>query len=1461
MSRSILLYGDVNAAYRDGSRIWLESIVEVLGRTGSEVTLLLKAFPPEGAASFGEGLDCTIVDPAPDHRSRGAGMNVAEARGRILELDAIQHFDIVLTRGYAIAKELSTAPQLTGRLWPYITDGPGFDPFRLGEEEELARIAHHARRILVQTEDARSVWESRVPAATGKTLLLPPMIPDETFDLAASRIRGADLAPEDLEPSASSASGAGAADSAPSLPARGSLDEPLRLVYSGKFARAWKSLEIPYLPDRLAARGIHSRLSMIGDKIHHSPDDTPFPGEMQAVIADHLETVTWEGGFERREALELVSRADVGLGWRESGLDSSLEISTKLLEYAALGTAPVANRTRAHERLLGPEYPLFVDDDVADALERACDPEILQAAAQQAHEAVQPYRFSRCAERLEQYFTSLEPDLESSPLLPSPHPEGPLRVLFSSHDFKFSGELLDTLSQREDIELRIDTWQRLAQHDVESSSADGDWADVIICEWAGHNAVFHSQRKRDDQRLIVRFHGFEIRGAWLKDIVVDAVDAFVFVSDFYRREILEKTGWPESRTTVIPNIVDVIDLDRDKVPDARFHLGMAGYVPMLKRPDRALDLFERLVAEDDRLMLHVRGRAPWTYPWEWAKPLQRNAYEALLDRIRRSRTLRRRVLFEPFSPDMGSWFRGIGWILSPSVHETFHLAPVEGMASGAVPLVWSRPGASEIFGDALFDDVESIARTVLRAVREPGTFDELSRAAKALARTFDVSEHRTSWLDLLEASRSTPLPLRGVPLFESIPPEGPRNAAQVAAVAEQEMTRGGDSRAALDALSLPTAEAPEGSHVARRLLALRESALLLEGLRSGSWIPTAGLGPVFQTRRAEGSELETIRLGSDEESSTNLDASTFIQPVPLAATPILTAADSLVTAARRERPCSLRAPADAGGIIATTIAARRTGIRIELDPAWSETLRAADEHIPGISEAFTTALQRSEAPVDLADLTVGLIADTFTARAVSSAVRTVALPRHDWEETFRTTRIDLVLVESAWSAPGQEWFHGVAYHGEEEAADLRSLLGHARELGIPTVFWNREDPVHLRSFRLPAANFGTVLTSDAACIPTYLTSLPSQTGVAASLPFFADPAVLHPAVPERGGAAVPTPVAYAGTYYGARYPQRTRELRGILSIAAEQGLSVYDRQAALPLSPYRLPDDLVQYSRGGVPAEEMPAVYRRHPIHLNVNSVTDSPTMFSRRVVEIASSGSLVLSGQGSGVRNVLGSAFPVLSDEQSWRSALSRYASDDGSWRETVWQQLRTVRRAFTSARSLTLALRIAGIPVRAPAEPRYALLVPASFDGAARTILSQTQLPVAVALSPQHPDREPLERAGIRVIGLDVAAGNLAALIEEDGYIGVLASDLPRSHYEDLLYATSFGHWDRIVSRTSPVSAGESRSIVSAHPPGTEAVPGGLYSRTDAQNVRELENRSDERTFVWISGAGGAAQTTGGS
>ena len=146
------------------------------------------------------------------------------------------------------------------------------------------------------------------------------------------------------------------------------------------------------------------------------------------------------------------------------------------------------------------------------------------------------------------------------------------RVVVAGHDLKFFGRMLDHLESMPNIELRVDRWPALGKHDPDASRELAEWADVIVCEWCGPNAVWYSEwlkaNGRPDQRLVVRLHRFELYGAWPGRLDIDMIDQVICVSPHYAELTRKMTGWPDDKVVVIPNWVDDAQFDRVKLPGA-----------------------------------------------------------------------------------------------------------------------------------------------------------------------------------------------------------------------------------------------------------------------------------------------------------------------------------------------------------------------------------------------------------------------------------------------------------------------------------------------------------------------------------------------------------------------------------------------------------------------------------------------------------------------------------------------------------------------------------------------------------------------------------------------------------------------------------------------------------------------------------------------------------------------------
>jgi glycosyltransferase involved in cell wall biosynthesis len=439
---------------------------------------------------------------------------------------------------------------------------------------------------------------------------------------------------------------------------------------------------------------------MVGDKVHDDPRDAGYKRRMRAALGEpgtsSMAGVIWHGGQPRAEAMRLAAACDIGLSWRHPELDASLELSTKVLEFGQLGLPVILNRTPMHEELLGADYPLFAAslDDVADVAVAALDPAVFALAATRTSEAAASFALDRAAQRLRSYLARA--------VAPADAPaagagSAPLRVVIAGHDLKFFTPLIQYFRLQADLEIRVDQWAALGEHDEAVSKELAEWADVVICEWCGPNAVWYSRHKRREARLLVHLHRFELYSHYPGQVKIGNVDQVICVSDHYARLTREHTGWPDAKVISVPNPLDVSQLDRPKLDGARFHLGLIGIVPSRKRLDIALDVLEELRRDDDRYLLYVKSGMPWEHWWVWQNPAEREHYSMALRRVQRSPLLRDAVVFDDAGPDVAAWLRRVGFVLSTSDDESFHVAPAEGMASRAVPVIRHWPGADTIY--------------------------------------------------------------------------------------------------------------------------------------------------------------------------------------------------------------------------------------------------------------------------------------------------------------------------------------------------------------------------------------------------------------------------------------------------------------------------------------------------------------------------------------------------------------------------------------------------------------------------------------------------------------------------------------------------------------------------------------------------------------------------------------------
>ena len=725
-TRRALVYADVNLNILDGSAIWVKSMCEALSQAGVDTQVLLKApvLTDRLVAPLRAMPGVTVVDPFVDGLvGNDDALSPAQAADILQTLDDRLRVDVIVVRGLRLAVTASSREQLHGRLWTYLTDIP-HDVTGLTDSvvDQLALIAEASRYLLCQTEQLRSFLEAVIPAAAGRCVLWPPIVPEPDFEIV------------------------------PRTPlfdeSTGRPNRPIQLAYTGKYAARWNTLEMTEIPQLLSEHGINAELNMVGDKVHDEPDIPGWSDRMTAALRTTA-GITWHGGVSRQEAMRLSAQADIGLSWRTADMDASLELSTKVLEFARLSVPVMLNRTPMHEDLFGADYPLFVADadDIVQILTNTTElSDTLTRATALAYRGVSAHLMNSAVHRLQELLRRALPDAPPSHAAFA----APLKVLVASHDLKFFSRLQEHLGALPSVELRIDHWPALAQHDEEVSKDLASWADVVICEWAGPNLVWYSKNKTPGQRLITRLHRFELSAGWLTDVEIANVDQVICVSPYYAQLTAQTTGWPIGKIVVIPNWVDLEQFQRPKLAGAQFTLGMIGISPVRKRPDIGIDVLSRLRRYDARFTMAVKSKMPWDYWWIWRKPEERIDTERLMGRLRDDPTVHDAVSFDGFGGDVAAWLRRVGWVLSTSEDESFHLAPAEGMASHAVPCLLPWPGADTIYHPRWISQTAQAMAEKILDITEAGTWQQTAEEAfKQVRASFPLTDVARMWTEVL----------------------------------------------------------------------------------------------------------------------------------------------------------------------------------------------------------------------------------------------------------------------------------------------------------------------------------------------------------------------------------------------------------------------------------------------------------------------------------------------------------------------------------------------------------------------------------------------------------------------------------------------------------------------------------------------------------------------------------------
>ncbi|MGL4914489.1 MAG: glycosyltransferase, partial [Romboutsia sp.] len=222
--------------------------------------------------------------------------------------------------------------------------------------------------------------------------------------------------------------------------------------------------------------------------------------------------------------------------------------------------------------------------------------------------------------------------------------------------------------------------------------------------------------------------------------------------------------------------------------------------------------------------------------------------------------------------------------------------------------------------------------------------------------------------------------------------------------------------------------------------------------------------------------------------------------------------------------------------------------------------------------------------------------------------------------------------------------------------EIINLVNYCKSKKIPTVFWCKEDPPQYETFKKTASLFDYIFTTDENCVQKYKTDF--STDKVYPLMFGIQPK-LHNPIRNPQQKKLNT-VCFAGIYYSSKFEDRQRSFNELAEASLEYGLDIYDRFSYVKDNDnYKYPDKFKDCLNPYVNYLELIELYKRYDVSINLNTVTNSNTMFSRRIYDCLACGTTVLSNYSLGAKNKFADVIGICNDKGEAHAFLEKTLND----------------------------------------------------------------------------------------------------------------------------------------------------------------------------------------------------------
>ncbi|MET4690762.1 glycosyltransferase involved in cell wall biosynthesis/SAM-dependent methyltransferase [Sinorhizobium fredii] len=302
-------------------------------------------------------------------------------------------------------------------------------------------------------------------------------------------------------------------------------------------------------------------------------------------------------------------------------------------------------------------------------------------------------------------------------------------------------------------------------------------------------------------------------------------------------------------------------------------------------------------------------------------------------------------------------------------------------------------------------------------------------------------------------------------------------------------------------------------------------------------------------------------------------------------------------------------------------------------------------------------------------LRIAAVMDEFTVHSYEPECTLLQLRPEGWQQQLEAFKPDLLFIESAWKGLDGLWQTKIS----NASPEILEIIAWCRDNNTPSLFWNKEDPVHFSTFVPVAKCVDYVFTTDIDCIPKYKQAVGHERVYL--LPFAAQPSVHNPIeLYDRKDA-----FNFAGSYY-LRYPERQRDFSALIdAVSSLRPVEIYDRNFDNPHPHYTFPEKYAPMILGRLPFSEIDKAYKGYRYGINMNTIKQSQTMFARRVFELLASNTVVVSNFSRGVRLLFGDLIVSSDEAAELRRRLEAICETEVGYRKFRLLGLRKVMSEHT--------------------------------------------------------------------------------------------------------------------------------------------------------------------------------------